>query len=103
MHEINGKRMNRYHELGQYAFGEALSSLLFSRYIMLGLLSGTVLCALQKSCHPWISAGQRAGLWAVIPFQLIVMVGLGVSSCWILSSLLTGQLLNSHLNSDNCW
>lgn len=22
MHEINGKRMNRYHELGQYAFGE---------------------------------------------------------------------------------
>ena len=23
MHEINGKRMNRYHELGQYAFGEA--------------------------------------------------------------------------------
>lgn len=21
MHEINGKRMNRYHELGQYAFG----------------------------------------------------------------------------------
>lgn len=22
MHEINGQRMNRYHELGQYAFGE---------------------------------------------------------------------------------
>ena len=22
MHEINGKRMNRYHELGQYAFGK---------------------------------------------------------------------------------
>ncbi|KAL3147305.1 hypothetical protein ABBQ32_002791 [Trebouxia sp. C0010 RCD-2024] len=43
MHEINGKRMNRYHELGQYAFGK------------------------------------RAGLWAVIPFQLIVMVGLGIT------------------------
>ncbi|DBA74512.1 TPA: hypothetical protein ACH3X2_000973 [Trebouxia sp. C0005] len=43
MHEINGKRMNRYHELGQYAFG------------------------------------QRAGLWAVVPFQLIVMIGLGIT------------------------
>ncbi|KAL0052974.1 hypothetical protein WJX82_010701 [Trebouxia sp. C0006] len=42
MHEINGKRMNRYHELGQYAFGKT------------------------------------AGLWAIIPFQLIVMIGLDI-------------------------
>ena len=37
-----GYRFNRYHELGQYAFGPKL------------------------------------GLWMVIPFQLIVMVGLGM-------------------------
>lgn len=43
MHEIAGKRMNRYHELGQFAFGPKL------------------------------------GLWIVIPFQLIVMVGLGIT------------------------
>ena len=29
MHEINGKRMNRYHELGQYAFGERAELLTF--------------------------------------------------------------------------
>jgi amino acid permease len=45
MHEIGNKRFNRYHELGQYAFG------------------------------------QRAGLWIVIPFQLIVMIGLGIVYC----------------------
>ncbi|KAK9806840.1 hypothetical protein WJX72_004583 [[Myrmecia] bisecta] len=45
MHEWKGKRFNRYHELGQYAFGP------------------------------------RAGLWIVIPFQLIVMIGLGIVYC----------------------
>ncbi len=29
-----------------------------------------------------ISAGQRAGLWAVVPFQLIVMIGLGKGNFW---------------------
>ncbi|KAL3139320.1 hypothetical protein ABBQ38_003657 [Trebouxia sp. C0009 RCD-2024] len=42
MHEIDGRRMNRYHELGQYAFGKT------------------------------------AGLWAIVPFQLIVMIGLDI-------------------------
>ncbi|KAK9806916.1 hypothetical protein WJX72_007358 [[Myrmecia] bisecta] len=42
MHELPGHRFNRYHELGQHAFG------------------------------------RKAGLWIVIPFQLIVMVGLGI-------------------------
>ncbi|KAK9904954.1 hypothetical protein WJX75_006393 [Coccomyxa subellipsoidea] len=45
MHEINGKRFNRYHELGQYAFG------------------------------------QKRGLWFIIPFQLIVMIGLAIVYC----------------------
>ena len=30
MHEINGKRMNRYHELGQYAFGKGLCILVIA-------------------------------------------------------------------------
>ena len=40
--------------------------------------------------HLLMFTGQRAGLWAVIPFQLIVMVGLGmhksaeISPCCIL-------------------
>lgn len=42
MHEMDGLRFNRYHELGQYAFGP------------------------------------RLGLWLVVPFQVIVMVGLGI-------------------------
>ncbi len=41
MHEMDGLRFNRYHELGQYAFGPKL------------------------------------GLWLVVPFQIIVMTGLG--------------------------
>mmetsp|Transcript_12305 Transcript_12305/g.37013 ORF Transcript_12305/g.37013 Transcript_12305/m.37013 type:complete len:484 (-) Transcript_12305:840-2291(-) len=42
MHEMDGLRFNRYHELGQYAFGPKL------------------------------------GMWLVVPFQIIVMTGLGV-------------------------
>lgn len=42
LHEFKGHRFNRYHELGQYAFGP------------------------------------RLGLWLVIPFQLIVMIGLAI-------------------------
>lgn len=30
LHEINGKRMNRYHELGQYAFGKRQAFLWYS-------------------------------------------------------------------------
>ncbi|CAK0783413.1 hypothetical protein CVIRNUC_006612 [Coccomyxa viridis] len=45
MHHIGDKRMDRYHELGQYAFGP------------------------------------KRGLWFVIPFQLIVMCGLGCVYC----------------------
>ena len=65
MHEINGKRMNRYHELGQYAFGERAELL--------------AICTAYL-CGPdpvYTSAGKTAGLWAIIPFQLIVMIGLG--------------------------
>lgn len=65
MHEINGKRMNRYHELGQYAFGK------FYRSSQDYLYGTTALNLLMFT-------GQRAGLWAVVPFQLIVMVGLGM-------------------------
>jgi amino acid permease len=43
MHEMNGRRFNRYQELGQYAFGP------------------------------------RGGLWVILPSQLIVMIGLGIT------------------------
>ena len=33
---------------------------------------------MQLDFHSFDFTGQRAGLWAVIPFQLIVMVGLGM-------------------------
>ncbi|KAL3142007.1 hypothetical protein ABBQ32_004648 [Trebouxia sp. C0010 RCD-2024] len=45
LHEVAGRRFNRYHELGQYAMG------------------------------------RRAGLWTVIPCQLIVMIGLDIVYC----------------------
>lgn len=45
LHEVKGRRFNRYHELGQYAMGP------------------------------------RAGLWTVIPCQLIVMIGLDIVYC----------------------
>ncbi|KAL3153488.1 hypothetical protein ABBQ38_011819 [Trebouxia sp. C0009 RCD-2024] len=45
LHEVAGRRFNRYHELGQYAMG------------------------------------RRAGLWVVIPCQLIVMIGLDIVYC----------------------
>ena len=69
MHEIKGKRMNRYHELGQYAFGKAV--LLSSLHMW---ISHLMLRNLYSDRH---HAGPRAGLSAVVPFQLIVMVGLG--------------------------
>ena len=40
--------------------------------------------------------GQRAGLWAVIPFQLIVMVGLGM--CRALHTVLVA----SHIALKHC-
>lgn len=43
MHEMDGRRFNRYHELGQYAFGPKL------------------------------------GKWIIMPPQLIVMIGLGIT------------------------
>ena len=65
MHEIDGKRMNRYHELGQYAFGKSSQS-------------AAPLRASDTVCLAYVvRAGKTAGLWAIIPFQLIVMIGLG--------------------------
>lgn len=77
MHEINGKRMNRYHELGQYAFGKIRATArLPTRHAL--TMSQPVLTPLL------MTTGKRAGLWAVIPFQLIVMVGLGMQGFYAL-------------------
>ena len=76
MHEIAGKRMNRYHELGQYAFGRLLR--------LFGLLpqQHPISCLM----HDFAVAGPRLGLWAVVPFQLIVMIGLGEQQVQMLTS-----------------
>ncbi len=76
MHEINGKRMNRYHELGQYAFGERAELLAFCMHALNSIKSQCTAC-LCGADPMYTSAGKTAGLWAIIPFQLIVMIGLG--------------------------
>ena len=70
MHEIAGKRMNRYHELGQFAFGTA-HALMTTSCVPCLKLSRAFLTTLR------CTTGPRLGLWIVVPFQLIVMVGLG--------------------------
>jgi hypothetical protein len=77
MHEMDGLRFNRYHELGQVCPFGVPSSFLRCTQPHSALVHDVALVMLIRLCFgaAQYAFGPRTGLWVVVPFQVIVMVG----------------------------
>ena len=78
LHQINGKRFNRYHELGQYAFGQTLGLWLVVPCQVTASPGYNRLSQDDVMDPLWMQSAYSNVLFSL---QLIVMVGLDIVYC----------------------